>query len=175
MPGAIQTLPPGLLGFLQIKNSGANPSDLSQQLVATLELRDWYFQARMLDANNLFGGNPSVNAALGVNFFATMIVPNNAWLYVDSYDIVCSLLAADFIRAAPCLYTFPGLTGQSQLLVGPDVSDVVTARARQWQAGSWPRGFFAPPGSQFGFRVFDFTTVGSISVTGMIKAALLPS
>lgn len=173
MSGPVQIFPPGLLGFLQLKNSGANPSDLTATLQTVIEARDWLFQARMLDALNLFGGNASVNAALGVNFFAPYVVPQNAWLYVDFYTVVASLLAADYIRIAPVVYTFPGIAGQSQLQVGPDVNDLITARPRTIQATG--RGFFVPPASQFGFRVYDFTTAGSISVTGMIRAALLPS
>jgi hypothetical protein len=174
MPGQIQLIPPGLLGFLQIKNSGMNPSDLGSQVAPVLELRDWYFQARMLDAINLFGAVGTVNvAAAGLVQFPVFTVPSQSWLYVDNFSIVCALLAAEYVRACPVLITFPGVTGQQQLVLGPDVNDVITARARQWAVGCG--GFFCPPGSILGMKVFDIVTAGNIAFTPMIKAALLPN
>lgn len=174
MSGPVQVFPPGLLGFLQLKNAGNNPSDLSNQISTVIDARDWYFQARMLDALNLFGATGAVNVnAAGLVQFPVFTAPQTSWLFVDNFSAVCALLAAEYIRAAPVLITFPGVTGQQQLQLGDDVNDVITARARKWSCRSG--GFFMPPGSILGLQVYDVVTAGNISVTPMIKAALLPN
>lgn len=175
MAGPIQVLPPGLLGFLQIKNAGRNPDNLLSDLQPSLNLLEWYLNARATDALNIFGGNGSVNAA-GSGALLSLTnwtVPNNTWLYVFEFTVVCSLLAAESIRFAPMLLTFPGIAGQSQLQTGPDYNDVVTARARRATATSYGP-FWAPPGSQFAVNVLDALTAGNIAVTGHLRATPLP-
>jgi hypothetical protein len=174
MSGPVQVFPPGLLGFLQLKNAGNNPSDLTDTIQTVIDARDWYFQARMLDALNLFGAVGTVNVnATGLVQFPVFTAPQTSWLYVDNFSATCALLAAEYIRAAPVLITFPGVTGQQQLQLGDDVNDIVTARARSWICRSG--AFFMPPGSILGLKVFDVITAGNIAVTPMIKAALLPN
>lgn len=181
MPGPIQVIPPGLMGLLQLKTGGNLPSTLADVVAPVLELRDWYLTARRVDHNTLFGAIPQRVLATGNNGnFGFQLggvnvqVPQNQIWYCEEMTINANLLAADYIRAAPTILT-PGagasFTGSH--LVGPDVNDVVTARARS-VAGKADRGFWAFPGDIFGVQVFDILSAG-ITLNLFLRATPCPA
>lgn len=169
MAGPIQTIAPGLLGLLQLKQTGKNPETLAEIVAPVIEMRDWYMQARNLDDISLLPGvTLSVNvptAGKGNYGYANAVVPNGQIWWVTHYWIVADLLAAETIRLAPCLLRANGnLVGLSC----NDVNDVVTARVRGIVTTAI--NFWAKPGDQFGVRVFDSLTAANIAVAAGIRA-----
>lgn len=167
----IQTIPPGLLSLLQLKAMGRNPTQLLDQVQPSIELRDWFFQARNFDESVLFPSIPFSNttvAARGFNSFgATAVVPNGQWWYVTHFFGYGNLLATEGIRLQMALLRPP--TGIAMPL-GTDYADNVTsARARAF-ASSAVVPFWAHPGDQFGFMVSDVATAATVTVFGGIRA-----
>lgn len=170
MSGPIQTLPIGLLGLLQLKSSGSNPSQLSDTVSAVYDIGKYYEQQQSQYCASLFGATPSLTTnARGQPVFqvagANITVPNKELWLVQEWSIFCNLLAAEYIRFAPA-YSPPGSLGTVQL--GPDYNDAVTARAR-FASAKIDRPFFAVPGTFFLAYVFDVATAGSITVQCEMK------
>lgn len=82
--GPIQILPRGLLGFLQLKNAGQNPSLLSDLLQPTLDLREWLLET---NSESVFvSGVAFIPAATGVGFFSLFTVPDGQhWALLDAF------------------------------------------------------------------------------------------
>jgi len=176
MSGPIQVIPKGLLGLLQLKQQGNNPSELSNVVASCFDIRELYYQQLVQDQFSLVGGLPTENvnpAANGNHAFTTspLLVPAGFMWLVLQYSIVCNLLAAETIKASCQLITDPALS--TPVLLGDSYTDVVTARARtaNWRA-SGP--FYAPAGSSIGFVVHDVLTAATISCFGNIRAVAIP-
>lgn len=175
--GPIQTLPQGLLGLLQLKQQGSNPSQFVDAVQGTFELFDMYAQSRLLDVSGANAAAPSPKPAVNVNtagakgFGANgLIVPQGQIWYVYQYTLQCSLLAAEYIRFAPVLYPAPG--SLDIVTLGPDYNDVITARARFALVGN-TAPFWATSGASLGFAVYDIVTGGNINVTANMRAAVM--
>lgn len=175
MSGPIQTIPQGLLGLLQLKQTGNNPRDLAESVQPTVDQFPLWIQRLSVDISlALFGGNSSVaipTANAGANFFTTnpLNVPQGVAWYVESYTISASLLAAESVIFAPgVLYIGLGMMHP----LTPPVADVVTARARQIRAAA--RGFWLPPGAALGAFVFDNVTAATITLTGNVRGVQVP-
>lgn len=176
--GPIQLIPPGLLGLLQLKQAGRNPSDLLETVQAVIEMRDWYFQSRTVDATTLIGGNPSINITVPGNFAFTTnpaLVPNGQWWYVTDFTVDALIAtAADSIRLAACWMPNNALAPVQRYLLGPDANDIVSARANRHVMAKADHGIWLPPGSSLGVEVFDVLTAGNITVTAHVRAVVLP-
>lgn len=184
MSGPIQVVPAGLLGLLQLKQTGANPRDLLDTVQPSVDLLDSWRQARMLDAMSLpnWGANPSVtqNTPTGYNVFlvggVAAAVPTNQWWYIDQLAVQLVIpAAADTCRFQPACSMNPGVAPQQQYAVGPDVADVASARLNRQLWARADRSFWAPPGSTFGVRVFDAVTATNLVFTLYLRAVPLPS
>jgi hypothetical protein len=182
MPAApISTIPQGLLGLLQLKEMGVNPAQLVQTVSPNLEMFNFYIQRLAIGEIGLFGAGIQSNGTINGHGQANLVivgtggtpaqVPSNEMWYVVEFNVGGQLVAADYIRIAPCIIPTPAAGALWE--VGPDYNDVVSARAREFMASS-SQPFFAPPGSQFAFRVFDATSVGGITVNGGLRAARIP-
>jgi len=88
--GYLQVLPQGLLGFLQIKTAGGFPKTLSQELIPTLDLLEWYAQ---LNSETVFSAviNAIVSASASGANFPEFNVPNGqVWIaheYIVSFGV----------------------------------------------------------------------------------------
>lgn len=176
MSGPIQVIPKGLLGLLQLKQQGSNPSELADVVASCINIEQYYWQQLVVDHFQLVGGAPSTNvptASPGNKAFVTnpLNVPQGQLWYVLEYSLSCSLVAAETIRFAPLIIYDPALATPVQL--GLDYTDVVTARARAAQCFV-QKPFWAPAGSGIGFWVGDSLTAGNIVVTGSIRAVVIP-
>ena len=102
----IQTIAQGLLGFLQLKNAGQNPSELSSLLSPTMDLRDWLWQTAPTEVV------AGVAAAIGASGFTSYItIPQSEWWVV--YEVQATInqtLATDWGWFAPAyrMATTPG-------------------------------------------------------------------
>lgn len=175
--GPINLIAPGLLGLLQLKQFGKNPDELAGVVQGTIELRDWYMQARIEDEVSLFGSTPQkllATASPGLGIFTAggvnCTVPNNQAWYVYQLNVAANLLAAETIRFAPALQRAP--TGQ-QFQIGPDVADVVTVRARTISAEILAP-FWVRQGDTFGVLTFDDLTAANITVSLFLRAVRIP-
>lgn len=182
----VQVIPPGLLGFLQLKVGGLNPDTLLGELRGILDLTEWYFQARYEEpqgAGGTLASGPFVTgaAALGYNDWATvggtagpLTVPNGeAWM-VGEYTMVysCGAVAGDTALAVPCMKT--PASSVPVMLANPTLSLTGSAtKARSVPVRSIGR-FFAPAGSSLGFWIADnISPAGGILYNGQIRFARL--
>ena len=178
MAGPIQTIPQGLLGLLQLKELGVNPSELTTQVSPTLDLTIFYLQRLCLPELALFGGQPTATgqntSAQGVFQVAGLncVVPNNESWYVDWMTVATSLVAADTTRFAGGYY-HNNATQLAMVQVTNDVADVVTARARIVSCTSI-RPFWMPPSSVFAWKIYDGTSVPGYTLNLFLHAARVP-
>jgi len=171
--GPIQVLPPGLLGFLQLKNSGQNPTNLPDTLQGVLELREWMLMARVEEWENTIGHGVALpNATVGFSAFSpnTIQVPNREWWWVERYTVFSGTLGAgELTEFAPAIATITTGTlivhalSKTAAGGGPDVALVQVAER-----------FFAPPGSILGLWSINVTTAASILFTGNARVTRLP-
>lgn len=84
----IQQIPGGLLGFLQLKNAGQNPSELPASLQAVLEMREWYWQSF---AQVAVGTDAAIAAA---GFVDKITVPAGEYWAIHDVAVVATLAAA---------------------------------------------------------------------------------
>lgn len=172
----IQTIPQGLLGLLQLKQTGANPSDLLETVQPTVDLTNWWLQRQEVDIALVQSGftNPVVINAAGIGVFglAALTVPGNDTWLVTNLTILASLLATEDLVVSGG-FTFPG-SGSAVYELGPALVEPTdsTARARQvtWSA----RGFWLQPGARPQVIVHDIKTAASISVVMGIRGVIVP-
>lgn len=184
MAGDIQVVPQGLLGLLQIKSQGSNPNRLLSEVMPTIDLAEWWRQARIEEVFSLFPGGtlPARLRNTPAPFISFQIggvdcaVPAGQWWYIDQLSVQLVLpLAADNAR-------FQGAVNTSVLTV-PNVwygitdivSDVVSARVNRCIQASLSRPFWAPPGTVFGLSVFDAVTAGNLTFSMNLRAVRLPT
>jgi hypothetical protein len=169
----IQTIPQGLLGLLQLKQLGTNPSNLVDTVQSTVDLKDWWMNRQEVDICLLKTGSSTastnVNAA-GVFGSTGLTVGTNEVWWVTNYTINCNLLAAEYIRFRP-VFNFPAALSAVYTL-GFDYNDVITARARN--ASAWAANFWLQPGAQLQFRVSDQATAANIAVAQAVRGVVIP-
>jgi hypothetical protein len=175
-PPVIQTIPQGLLGMLQLKELGRNPSFLADTVAPQLDLFNFYVERTAQQEVGLFGAAlTTAGLATGahgtVGFTIAPTVPVNETWWVTVFTVnVQTIAAADYVRMAPAL----GIPGVSAFTVGPDVNDVISARARTVTSPPITKPFWAPPGSVFAVQVFDILTATSIAITASLRASRVP-
>lgn len=183
MAGQVQVVPQSLLGFLQIKSQGENPNRLLTDITPTVDLTEWWRQARIEDTPSLFpGGEPQIVRNTPSAFIQLQsggvgcVVPPGQWWYVDQLMILIAFgAAADYARFQGAVNTFSAGAPNQWYSVTPEFNDVVTARVRVAQTPPMLRGFWAPPGTQFGVTVFDAATAGNLTFAMNIRAVRLPT
>ena len=107
----IQLIPRGLLGFLQLKNLGKNPSDFPSVLQPTLELFDWLTQSEQLSTV----GTDAAIAAVGTNTYLS--VPSGEAWWLHDVQASINLAAAATIVCSPSYNLGPvGAPSFSRLL-----------------------------------------------------------
>jgi hypothetical protein len=178
--GPIQTIPPGLLNLLNLKQMGQNPGVLSDQVDPTVELFAWYMRARAQGAPGLTGQSPPTQVlAIGAspgNFLIgapNVVVPSNELWYVESMQLFGTLgAAADTMRIACGVEQLsPAPTDIHQ--VGPDYQDVATARAARRIIARSDQPFWAAPGDAFIMMISDIVLTVAVTMTLSLRATRL--
>jgi len=173
--GPIQIVPPGLLGALNLKNVGRNPSELNSMIQPTLDLQEWLL---VQNQESLFASRPMVNGDISTFFPMTagdsMTIPDNEYWYVWNHTVTMGLGAADFnagvlaavaeVQGSIIGYCMHGNTA------GPITAG---ATAKQMVAGGMPRRWFGP-GNRFGFGAGAVTVGGAVTATCSIQITRLP-
>lgn len=172
--GPLQVFAEGLLGFLQLKNAGRNPQELSQQVYGFLELRDWMFATRAqvatLGSQTLAAGN------LGFRPFTTapITVPNGEVWYVHQYSCYANLDNGETLHFRPAMgtpLTGPATTGIFGVGDAIQLSGAATPRVVSATAAA---PFFLPPGHRLGIYVSICETAAAIEVEGTVRYTRLP-
>lgn len=173
MSGKIQVIPPGLLGFLGVKNFGAAPSDLGGSYVPTLEMIPWSFLARAETlqggwAAGSVGGNLTglfTSSTLMAGGGAAFTVPGNEYWYVHDMTLAFvpgaaatrfAMLTAGYLLDSLGTPKYMALASSSCVLTNDPA--VVVAR-----------DFFVPSGAIFGFSA----SVANAAATNVASLAML--
>lgn len=158
MPGEIQKIPQGLLGFLQLKTGGRNPSILADAVSPTWDLSRLYLEA---DAR-FESVNSTINAGGYTIFFSS---PQDRVRLVTSFAVGITTDAGETIQC--CLCRAPSNNA---------VLASLTAE-RSIAASSWAQlpvldPQYLQPGDSLGLLVN--AVVGVVSVYGSIRYIDLP-
>jgi len=146
----IQTNPFGLLGALQLKNSGTNPPDLIDSVQPTLDLwRHYIAQSRTISSANF-----NVNA-FGFNASAVAVPNDEVWmvseLMLTSNGVLAALQSVDW---APAWQDVTGVV----FIIG-DYKSAGPGEAPQIGANCNGLSYaIVPPGAVFGACVRTFAT-----------------
>jgi hypothetical protein len=172
MAGPIQVIPRGLLGMLQLKSGGNNPSQLNETVQPVIDLYPQYKES--LAQYQPLGGIALASGAVGPNFFAPLaiIVPDNEIWWCMNYGIYTGLMpvATDDCVFAPLMRTTR--VGSIRIELCPNatpmpVAPSVAAANRQKFAGA--SGFWMPPGSELGFFISSITAAVTVAFTGDLR------
>jgi len=173
MPGKIQVIPPGYLGFLQIKSEGRNPVEATDAIVPTFDMRTWYFQANM---ENTTGSRTIPDLSLSVaNFGATaLIVPEGEWWWIESYTVRSGgILAAGETIDWQLGYAMFGAVNH-YVMKGPRTTHAGNAAGTvmPWTACG---EFFVPPGAQLIIMVNEWNVAAGGNLTeAFVRFVRLP-
>jgi len=150
--GPLQVIPDGLLGFFDLKTFGRAPSELSEVVSPSLELRDWYFQSR---AEWYTNGSISVTSN---GFYAAVTVPATEWWFVHhaATETVPFTTVHDY---QVCIAWYD--RNPSQLFLG-ELSKGSSSSAQLIPPMSRERNMWLPPGATLGFK-FAGDSVGPFS------------
>lgn len=166
MPGSrpIQSQPQGLLGFLQLKNLGQNPSELPDVLQPVLELRDWYLQTN----SEIVSGTDAAIAAVGVS--NNLIVPQGEYWFVHDVGLLIQLAAGATWRGAICYRNGPaGLLGINFQLAETINWAQATDGTNVLQGMTRDRPLIIPPDGRIGIQT---SALSAPTVTGNVFARI---
>lgn len=166
MAGPVQLIPPGLLGFLQLKSLGRNPSQLVESYSPTIEMLDWIMESQPLEAASDLGARPLyVAAAAGPTIgqpVPAMSVPQDEIWRVLQFTIEVSLVAGESSSFAPCFFTsVAGVT--IPYLVGPPTDLYAGTAIGVRNVAYAPAPFWAPPGCQLGVYIRQSIQAGVLN------------
>lgn len=171
--GPIQVSPSGLLGFLNLKNSGRNPDVLNESVQPTMDLREWYFETSAQVDSTLRQLSLNVGAAATLGFYNynnIITVPQNQWWYVTRYSIQAVVQAAtDAALFSPAFLVYPG-TASTVHILAPDVGTGTGPTRRP----AYAEDFWLPPGSQLGVYVAFAGGTNPVQFTGTLIYSTLP-
>jgi hypothetical protein len=179
MAGPIQVIPQGLLGLLNLKQTGKNPDQLLEQVQPTFDLTGMYEQRLIQTELGLFGGSATTAALVTGNKGSNAItvggvqvqVPLNEMWWVEQCALATvTVAAADTIIAG--VLTSSNQGGASYIT--PVYQDVVTARARSFVTPPMTRPLFVGPGTGFLCWVLDILSVGGITLSLSMRAVRIP-
>lgn len=186
--GPIQVIPPGLLGYLQIKNVGQSPDTLIGTYQPVFDMTEWILQANAVNwtqARGLAGVLAQRTLAPGAG--ATGVVPFNAgggdittgpgeWWYVHNFTVYTQVLDLATYSVQFAAAALNPLTGVGNYMeIGTDsglVTGVATATGRR--AVSHAGGFFIPPNTRLGMFVKALEAAVSIDFFGTCRFSSLP-
>lgn len=152
--GPIQLIPPGLLGFLNLKREGRNPETIGSEYVPTIDMREWLLQANLVDFLQI-SGSPGIGLSSGqtgprpFSPIGITVPSGEAW-WIDNFTIVTDDIdpATEAISYSPAL-TRPQTGTINEYMLGPPVSYPAQhgASPTTYRLSSSVRNFWAPPGS----------------------------
>lgn len=147
--GPVQVIPPGLLGFLQLKNAGVNPEQLEKAIRVVWDAQEWYFESRMEVIRSALV-NTAAGPLNGNQPLADLTVPQDEYWWVQNisvYGSVGSPLGAGDVVRMLVTYVMPQF--------GNDPFAIEQPLGQAFGQGDTPlisaSGFFVPSGAVLGF------------------------
>jgi len=179
----IQVIPPGLLGYFNIKRNGINPDTLVGQYSPSIEMRDWLFHAgaeNWITSRN-GGVTPTIGlgpgpAVLGFKGFVTpIIVPEGEWWYVHDFTVTTesTLVATDTVSF--CVGYANPQNAPFTFCIQGDRQPLITGAATGRSGFSHAHNFFVPPGSSLGFLLVANDTASTVDYFGYLRFTPLPT
>lgn len=141
--GPIQQIPSGLLGFLQLKNNGANPSQLLDEVAPTLDWSRWTLETA---AVNYALGTAVGLLGLGLSTLniTPIVVPAREWWWCSSISVgLTAPGAADQVWAAI------GVREENTLTKVRILTPFITCAVLQHRYFGGEPGVWLAPGSEF--------------------------
>ena len=179
----IQIIPPGLLGFFQLKQEGRGIVEIPDVLQGSIDLFRWFLQARQEGASNVTSATLALS---GRDYFesfgatSTLRVPEKEFWYVHEYRVgaapgpgigtarvnhlACAMAQNPTNQSNPVsfgdtVYNDPGAADMT-------ANDLVVVFARD---------FFAPAGCELGFSYSQTCTAGgNVVYSGNCRLTRLP-
>lgn len=164
MSRPIQSLAPGFLSLLGLKNNGALPPDLVDALQPVIDQLPFMF----LGAREVLPFTANLNVTAVSNFvFPELVVPANEVWWVHGYTAQLGVPAGNSWSGSPIHY--------SRNTVPIRVGSLLSGGAAAATAYDLPslRDFLAAGGDQFGLLTSAFTGAGPITATGYISITRL--
>lgn len=167
--GPIQIIPPGLLGYLQVKNVGQNPNTLDSNIQPTLELLHWLLRARQVsvDPNTYARGFLTANRGF-LSWTVPLIAAQDEWWYIAHYNIASVVVGA----GDSIVYKPAWRSGQGGVYEIGDGYETLAVGQRGLIGGD---GLWLPPGGELGVWVKDCTSVGGIQLNSQLDYTPLPT
>lgn len=168
--GPLNVQPKGLLGFLQLKNSGVNPAALADGLAAVVDLTDWFLQTNSLDFTcarsglttgsdgQVAWGASTVNGVSGT----AILVPQDEWWYLHHYTAFANLVAGDTLSIGVSMKNSPL---QQYLLLGT-MTPALAGADKQPTAMLLHQHVWVAPGTELTLTIGEITSAGTIQVNG---------
>lgn len=104
MPGGpIQNSPQGLLGILQSKQRGLNPSALADSYAGIVDVRDLFLLNLRVEIPTLQRAVPVVGGNLWTTNAVESICPPGELWYVWNFQVLCDTGAGGAMDMAPCV------------------------------------------------------------------------
>lgn len=150
MPGQINRIPDGILGFLGVKNFGRAPDQLSSVLAGTWDLRDWY-----LNTNVSWQASSLTAIALGGSLVFT--APQNEIWWVTNLSLFHNAAAASGNVAAICRF---GQRTADQVIMG------ASGRVGALQGNQFgiEQPFVLGAGETLGYSCAELTGTGQVQM-----------
>lgn len=180
----IQTLPPGFLNMLRLKNRGNNPDELIGTVQPTMDMTPWYLNALFSNDVPVLRGQES--GVRNGGFFLSYglggpaaYVPDGEWWYVHHYGVEVGVPAGSIVSgiAPQVLYgALGGISTQRQRVFteAMDFIDLDGTQSNVTYIHAAARDFWLAPGTLLGTwtRYMD-GTAGVIDIEGyVIRTAL---
>lgn len=163
--GPIQQIPQGLLGFLQLKNRGQNPSELPDVLSPGFELSNWYLET---GAEIVVQDAP---VAVAVGTINLITVPNDQWWLVHDFFVNVGLDAGSTVFGCPVYRHGQAAVAATPMpLAEPRLFQFAVEGALALAPSTIVLPMFLPPGARLGFRAT--ATSGAIAALSTAAARI---
>lgn len=171
MAGPIQLIPPGLLGWVQLKSDGRNPSTLGEQIAPVWDLLPWYLESTARN-HTIIDSVVSGHASVGFAVFPTLLNGKNAW-WVHDFTVRVAEASGDSVQFA--LHWENPVGGASRFVYQVSERSEFGVGPR-YNSQFARKPFFLPPNSQLGVIVMvnDSTVVGNITYVAYARYSVLP-
>lgn len=118
MPLPIQALPKGLVAYLDLNTGGAGPQALSDQLIGTLDLSQFF---NLYKRERNFESGKAAGTSAGGFAFTTLTVPGNeAWLVIN--QSISAVLPLGLNAQMACAYQAQSGGAVASYMTGEPVS-----------------------------------------------------
>lgn len=177
--GPVQIIPPGLLGFLQLKNMGKNPQLIPDSYQPTIEMRDWLFLARYEEVSVTITGGISVGYTEfnggDIGVYSGVVPDNEAWWLVGITARTRPMIATESCQMEIAWSQKNGaLSSQRPISIGPTSPRVVgQAPLNQTRAICSAGQLFLPPGAWLGIYALENVALSAMSISADLRMVRL--